>query len=75
MTSRTVAVRLDPLRMLLAYGVPHVPLEFCVGPDFVVHGVARDLVGRYREDRRVFTDHGGGLHFAPEARSRDDKTC
>jgi hypothetical protein len=28
--------------------------------------VARDSVGRF------FTDHGGGLRFAPEARSRDE---
>jgi len=48
-------------------------LEFCVRPDFVVHGVALDLAGRYLRDRRVFIDHGGGLHFAPEVRSRDAK--
>jgi hypothetical protein len=30
---------------------------------------ARDLVGQ------VFTDHGGGLRFAPEARSRDANAC
>jgi hypothetical protein len=72
MTGRTVAVRLDPLRMLLAQGVPHVPLEFSVGSDFVVRGMARDLVGRYLP---VSIDDDGGLHFAPEARRREAGVC
>jgi hypothetical protein len=50
-----------------------MPLEFCVSPDFVVHGMAWDLVGRYLRDHGVFTDHGVELHFAPEARSRDGR--
>ena len=57
MANRTVAVRLDPLRMLLLKGIVHLLLEFCVGPDFFVHGMvaAEDLVGRVfcRPRRRI----------------------
>ena len=38
---RAVAVWLDPLGMLLAQGIVHLLLEFCVGSDFVLHSIEK----------------------------------